>query len=72
VVWLDAGFLTTDLHGWIWWDWFLGVFGFNSEPNKKLRLTTPLASQESGIESWILGFGVGCVEIFAAEFLTEF
>jgi hypothetical protein len=25
-------------------------FWFNSEPNKKLRLTTPLASRNTGIE----------------------
>ena len=38
------------------------VFGFNSEPNKKLRLTPPLASQWAGKESWGLGFGVDRVE----------
>ena len=27
--------------------------GFNSEPNKGLRLTPPLASRGAGMESWI-------------------
>ena len=36
--------------------------GFNPEPNKRLRLTSPLASRETGIEIGLGGFGIDRVE----------